>query len=181
MKPSKRILINASLLALSIAAFASPGAPKPSAELMAAAAKDSKASKKAILVVFGASWCPWCHKLDALMESKEYSKLFTDNYVVVHLEVMERGEKKSLANPGADKLLADLGGAKSGLPFFAVLDSGGKKLADANAMPGGQNIGFPSEPQEIAAFEEILKKTAPRLSADSRSELVEHLKRLAKR
>ena len=46
-------------------------------------------------------------------------------------------------------LLASLGGKEAGLPFYAVLDANGKKLADANAMPGGKNIGYPGTPAEI--------------------------------
>ena len=62
--------------------------------------------------------------------------MFNGHYVIVHLTVQENGEKKALENPGGDRVLADLGGAKSGLPFYAFLDATGKKLADANAMPG---------------------------------------------
>jgi hypothetical protein len=79
---------------------------------------------------------------------------------------MENGEKKQTAeNPGGQKLMADLGGAKSGLPFYAVLDSTGKKLANSNMAPGGKNIGYPATRDEIASFVKLLKSTAPRLSA----------------
>ena len=99
--------------------------------------------------------------------------------MIVRLDVMERGEKKSLENDGADKLMKELGGAESGLPFFAILDAKGKKLADANALPGGKNIGYPSAPEEIVAFEEILKRTAPKLSSAERGRLITHLQKTA--
>ena len=60
--------------------------------------------------------------------------------------------------------MADLGGEKSGLPFFAIVDAKGKKLADSNAV-NGKNIGYPATKEEIAAFVKLLRSTAPRLSS----------------
>lgn len=83
---------------------------------------------------------------------------------MVHLDVMENGEKVNTAeNPGGRKMMADLGGEKSGLPFFAIVDARGKKLGDSNAVEG-KNIGYPATAQEIAAFVKLLKTTAPHLS-----------------
>ncbi len=111
------------------------------------------------------------------MNDPEVSKILAKHYVTVRLDVMENGSKKSLENPGGGKVLADLGGEKSGLPFFAFLDAKGKKMADANALPGGQNIGCPAKPEEIAAFEKLLKQTAPRLSDSDRTVVADHLKK----
>jgi hypothetical protein len=100
----------------------------------------------------------------------------------VRLDVMEtEAEKSKRENPGGEKVLSDLGGLKSGLPFYAVLDENGKKLADANALPGGKNIGYPATPEEIAAFEEILKKAAPQMPATDRDRIVAHLKKVTPR
>jgi hypothetical protein len=97
----------------------------------------------------------------------------------VKLVVQESAQKKDLENPGGQKKLEELGGAKSGLPFFAILDPAGKKLADSNAMPDGKNIGCPATPEEIAAFEKLLKQTAPRMSEADRTKLGEYLKKVA--
>ena len=75
--------------------------------------------------------------------------------------------------------MKDLGGEKSGLPFFAFLDAKGKKLADSNVMPGNQNIGYPAAPDEIAAFEKLLERTAPRMKAADREKVVAYLKKAA--
>jgi hypothetical protein len=96
--------------------------------------------------------------------------------VVLKLDVQESGEKKeTLENPGAQRILADLGGARSGVPYFAFLDEAGKKIADSNALPGGRNIGYPARPDEIAAFRGLLKHTAPRISDDQLDRLTRHL------
>ena len=99
---------------------------------------------------------------------------------MVKLDVKESGDKKNtLENPGGMQIMTDLGGEKSGLPFYAIVDENGKKLADANAMPGNKNIGYPNEPEEIVAFEGILKKGAPKMKPADREGLVAYLKRVA--
>ena len=89
---------------------------------------------------------------------------------------MESGDKKPLENPGGTKYLADMGGAKSGLPFVVFLDKNGKKIADTNVLPGNSNIGYPAAPAEIAAFAKLLAKAAPRMSAAERAKITDYLK-----
>ena len=158
---------------------AQPAQPLPAAQLMASAQAQAGKEHKNILVMFHASWCGWCKKLEGVMDKPEYKKLFADNYVIVPLDVSENGPKKALENPGADKVMADLSGAKSGLPFYAFLDAKGKKLADSNVMPGKNgtmdNIGYPGSGAEIAAFDDLLKKTAPKMKTDARKSLIAYL------
>ena len=105
--------------------------------------------------------------------------LFEENYVSRELVVLENGPKKALENPGSSEFMAAMGGAKSGLPSFVFLDGKGKKLADANVMPKNQNIGCPAAPEEIVAFGELLKKTAPRLSDSQRQTILDEFTRAA--
>ena len=139
--------------------------PPPAERLLADAQKLAKSQKKTVLVRYTASWCGWCRLLEKNLDEADVKPLIDRNYVIVTLDVMENGDKKALENPGADKLLAAMGGEKAGLPYFVFLEPGGKKLADSNALPGGQNLGCPASPEEIKAFGGLLKKTAPRLSA----------------
>jgi hypothetical protein len=88
----------------------------------------------------------------------------------------ESADKKDLENAGADKLMANWGGAKSGMPFMVFLDPKGKKLADSNVIgPKKTNIGYPASPEEIVAFVELLKKTAPRMSEKDRKTIGDYL------
>jgi hypothetical protein len=95
---------------------------------------------------------------------------------------MESADKKDkLENPGGKEVMTDLGGEKSGLPFFAFLDEKGKKLANSNALPGEKNIGYPASPEEIDVFEGLLKKTAPKMKSGDRTKLIEHLREVGKK
>lgn len=147
--------------------------PLSTREVMASAVKTARKENKAILLHFTASWCGWCHKLEAALAVDPVKKHLEANYVLVSLDVMEQPAKKSLENPGANEFLKELGGAQSGIPYLVFFDKNGKKLADSNVMPKGQNIGYPGLPEEIVAFGELVKKTAPRLSDTERSELLD--------
>jgi len=150
--------------------------PAPAKSIVDAALKEASMSKKNVFLVFHATWCSWCKRLDAALTDPEVKKIIDDNYVVTHLDVMERGEKEqTVENPGGEEIMKSLGGEKSGLPFYAILDGTGKKLADSNVMPGNNNIGYPGSTEEITAFEKILKQTAARMTDQQRALVTKHL------
>ena len=127
--------------------------PAPADKMMADAQKLAGAAKKNVLVVFHASWCGWCKRLDkVVLSDPDMSKLVDAQYEVVHLDVQESPEQKILENPGGGDLMTRLGGAKSGLPFYAVLTPKGDKIADSNVMPNNQNIGYPGSPRRNHGF-----------------------------
>jgi thiol:disulfide interchange protein len=169
-------------LALCVAsAVAVPDAkPFTASSILKDAVKTAKSSHKPIFVIFHASWCGWCKKLEAAMDQPEFKKMFDKTYVLVRLDVMENGDKKeSLENPGGVDQMKSWGGEKSGLPFYVFLDENGTKVADSNAMPKNGNIGYPGAPEEIAAFDELLKKSAPKLAVSQRGKFIEYLKKNA--
>lgn len=150
--------------------------PKSASSLLQASQQAAQKEKKAVLVMFHASWCGWCKRLEAVMDRPEFKKMFEDNYVLLNLDVLENKDKKAtLENPGGVEYLKELGGEKSGLPFYAFLDAKGKKLADSNVMPKNSNIGYPGEPAEIDAFMTLIEKTAPHWSESDRAKLKAYL------
>ena len=154
------------------------GPPAPASKLIDAAVERARADSKTVWVDFGASWCGWCRKLEAFLDAPEVKDIIQKHYLIVPLTVMESEAKKSLENPGGDKVMADLGGANAGLPFYAFLDGSGQKIANSLAMPNGGNIGFPADPNELQAFVALLDKTAPALASAERERVVAYLTKI---
>jgi len=173
----KSMLAFALSLALISATYAqAPARPQPAKAVLGAALKTAKAEQKNVLVHFGASWCTYCKQLDAMLESKEVGKLFHDNYVITHLTVQERAEKVALENPGAQAMADAAGATGQGIPVYIFFNSDGTPLATSMAMPDGGNIGHPVAPEEIVAFDGLLKKTAPHMTEAQRKQIATYLK-----
>jgi len=125
---------------------------------------------KNVFIMFHASWCGWCKKMDRSMNDETCKKFFEDYFVIRHLVVNESADKKNLENPGADELRKKYYGAGLGIPFWLVFDKDGKLLADSKMRGGeagpeaGENIGCPASEKEVLYFIDILKKTT-RLNA----------------
>lgn len=136
-----------------------------SGKIMEAAYKQAKKEKKNVIVIFHASWCGWCKKMDTAMNDKICKSFFDDNYVTVHLTVDEKN--KNLENPGADVFRKKYHGEEAGLPFWLIMDKEGTLLGDSFIRKEGQsldtpgeNIGCPAADNEVAAFCALLKKTS---------------------
>jgi thioredoxin-related protein len=159
----RRLITIFAVLAIAVPALAQ--SPKPATELLAAARAEAKAEGKAVLLSFHASWCGWCKRLGAFLETEAIKPIIERHFVVVWLTTMEAQDKKALENPGADRVLADLGGAEEGIPFTVFMDADGKVLVDSRVEgKAGANIGHPVKPEEVAWFMEMLKKGAPKMT-----------------
>ena len=122
---------------------------------------------KKVFVIWHASWCGWCHRMDSLMVKPEVKDFFDDNYVIVHMVVKEAKKLKHLENPGAEEFLASFNGDKSGIPFWVILDRKGRLLADSYMRDEGvgmdepgKNVGSPANPDEVDHFIKVLKETS---------------------
>lgn len=172
MKRVSKILVTALAASLMGSALAAP--PTAKAILGAASAKAAKSGKN-VLVVFHASWCGWCHKFDDFLATPTGKKV-SNGLEIVHVTIMENGDKKALENAGGSELFASLGGAaNSGIPFMAIVDPKGKMLINSNYGDKHENMGYPGEPAEIAHFAEMLTKAAPKISVADRAEIIKWL------
>ncbi|MGY0407387.1 MAG: thioredoxin family protein [Polaribacter sp.] len=138
---------------------------KSADEMLASAKAQAKKEHKAVFVKFEASWCGWCKRMTAKMEAPETKKMLEDQYVVVHLVVMESSKNKKLENPGAEKLLKKYHGDKAGLPFWLILDDNLNLITDAYNSKK-QNLGCPATPEEVDEFAKKLKKSSKLTNAD---------------
>lgn len=123
------------------------------------ALKEAKAKNKNVLLVFHASWCKWCKMMEKNMTLPETKPLFDKNFVTAYLDVQERGEKKSLENPGGQEIMNKYKGENAGLPFWLVLNPKGQVLADSFDEKG-DNLGSPATPEEVNSFLAKLEKSS---------------------
>ena len=139
-------------------ANAQSGVPTADEVLKPVYAKAADDNKK-VLLIFHASWCGWCRKMDASLADEAVKSLIDKYYEIAHLTVYESPNKKELENPGALELLTKHGGADQGLPFWFVLDKNGNLLSDSQYQPK-KNTGCPASEEEVAYFINVLKKTS---------------------
>jgi len=140
----------------------------------------AKQSNKPVMVIFHASWCQWCRHLEDALNSPELEKIINGHFVIAYIDVLEQKEKKAeLENPGGEKMMNDLGGKDSGLPFYVFLNSKGKKIADSNVMQKNQNIGYPASKKEISAFAYLLVKSSGKLTNKQLTTVKDYLAKAA--
>ena len=144
---------------------ASAQSKMPAAGIMANAYRQATKEHKNIFVIFHASWCVWCHKMDSCISKSSVKNYFDSNYVIVHLTVQEKDSTKN--TPGAFNYLKRFHGEQSGLPFWVITDNRGAWMGDSYIRKEGQtkdsvgvNMGCPAEDNEVKAFCELLKKTS---------------------
>jgi thiol:disulfide interchange protein len=103
--------------------------------------------KKRVLLVFGANWCIWCHRLSSTFENDPgVAKALAAGFIVVKIDVNRRnGTDRNEAvierygNPTAH-----------GIPVLVVLDSDGKQLTTKDS--GELEEGEGHSPAKITAF-----------------------------
>jgi thioredoxin-related protein len=139
----------------------------PALVIMKKALADAATTQKNVFIIFHASWCGWCHKMDNSMNDEKLKIFFDNNYVIVHLTVNESKDKKELENPGADELRKKYHGEHQGLPYWFILDAKGNFLADARLKPGNADVnvktgsvGCPASNEEVDYFVKVIKKTS---------------------
>jgi thioredoxin-related protein len=118
------------------------------AQQIAAALERARAGHKRVLVMFGANWCVWCHRLHATFQNNApVAAALREHYELVLVDVNTRkGTKRNAAvnerygNP-----------IKEGLPVLVVLDASGKPLTtqETGALEDGKSA---HDPAKVLAF-----------------------------
>lgn len=133
--------------------------PLPADTILSKAFSKARLENKKVFVIFHASWCGWCRKMDAAMNDAACKPFFDANYIVEHLTILESKDKKSLENPGAEELYKKHAPADSGIPYWMIYDAKGTVIADAT-MPNGSNAGCPASVQEVTHFINTLRRSS---------------------
>ncbi len=151
------------LFLLVTAATQAQNPPLTASDIIKSACVEAGSTGKNVLIIFHASWCYWCHKMDSSINDPVCKDLFDKNYVIRHLVVDESDEKKYLENPGASDFRDAQGGKGEGIPYWVVLDKGAAVQNNSRMpMPDGTtaNTGCPAAPEEVDYFISILRKTS---------------------
>ena len=160
------------LIAAFIICFAQTAFSQERADVMIENAKlKAKKENKNVMVFFHASWCSWCKLMEKKMQQKGIKEMFDDNYVIVPIDVQEKGEKRKLETPGGNDILAKYGGEKAGLPYFLFLNSSGDVIVNS-FNEKNENLGCPSTKEEVQSFITKLNKTS-KLSEDQLTKIAE--------
>ena len=160
----KNIFLIPVLLFTTVSSLCAQKGPLSSEEIMKEAFTSAKKQNKKVLVMFHASWCGWCHKMDTSLNDASVKKFFDDNFVIRHLVVFESKGKENLENPGALEMLTKHDGKDEGIPFWLIFDKDENFLADSrmketiNGVEKLQNTGCPATKKEVDYFIEVLKK-----------------------
>ncbi|WP_319464093.1 thioredoxin family protein [Micromonospora sp. RTP1Z1] len=96
----------------------------PATDLKAALAL-AKADGKAVLIDFGADWCPDCHVLHKLLQSEETKPLLERNYHLLAVDVGEFDHNLKFTAKYVDL-------KRSGIPALVVLTAEGKVRVATN-------------------------------------------------
>ena len=88
---------------------------------IAAGLKDAATTNRRVLVDFGGNWCPDCIVLDRYFHAAENAELLKNHYVLVHVNVGDKGITDNFA-------IAEHYGIplKKGVPALAVLEPDGR-------------------------------------------------------
>lgn len=121
--------------------------------LIADALAAAKSEHKNVLLMFGANWCVWCHRLHGTLENNaEVAATLARDFVLVMVDVNTRhGTKRN-----ADVNERYGNPIQHGLPVLVVLDATGKPLTTQET--GSLEEGDGHSPAKVLAF---LREWAP--------------------
>lgn len=111
-------------------------------EAFGAAVAKAKGSKKKLLVVLGAEWCPWCLSLHKMLSNPEaMQKGFAKNYDLVDIALYQDRNKIPSGISVQEKIKKDAGftGKLAGIPVLALVNPTSGKAVIIDTEPLEKN------------------------------------------
>lgn len=116
---------------------------------IAAALRDAQKEDKRVLLIFGANWCVWCHRMNDLFSSDPaIAAKLKSGFVVREIDVNQRHNRAVDAKYGNP--------TRFGLPVILLLDGTGRALTTKNTAELEEGRGY--DRARLLAF---LAKWAP--------------------
>jgi hypothetical protein len=134
--------------------------PRNALAMLAKARQEAKQDNRRLWIIRSGPRCGPCFRLARWIE--DHDAVLAKDYVIV--KVMEGLDEH------ADDALADLGGAESGIPWFAITEPDGVVLATSDGPL--RNIGMPSSVEDVRHFRRMLEGTARRLTSEEIDTLI---------
>lgn len=125
-------------------------------EVLYEAKEKAQIENKNILLIYHASWCGWCKRMEENMENELVKPYFDANFVKAFMTVQEQPRNAHLETIAGAESLKQFGGERQGLPYWVILDAEGNLLADSKL--NNQNLGCPATEEEV---KEMLDKFSP--------------------
>ncbi len=122
------------------------------AKLVADAVARAGKENKRVLLMFGANWCGWCHKLHGLFASDpQIAATLKEHYVLVLVDV-DKGHNAAINEKYGRP-------TQLGLPALVVLDAAGGRLTtqDTGILEAGDH----HDPAKVLAFLERWAQAKP--------------------
>lgn len=127
-----------------------------------AALAEAKASGRRVALMLGANWCPWCHRLDAVLRrDPELQPRWTRDYVLVRVDVNWKGYTKR----NAEILARYRRAPQRGIPVLTLLDANGRALAHPDISRWETET---PKDYDVAKLREFFAEWAPSRSAPTR-------------
>ncbi len=125
-------------------------------EQVKAGLAEAEAGGRRVVLLLGANWCPWCHRLDAVLRhDPELQARWERDYVLVRIDV--NWKPVVPRNPGI--LARYRRPPQRGIPALTVLDAKGRILAnpDISRWETAEPKGY-----DVARLREFFAQWAPR-------------------
>lgn len=136
--------------------------PLDAHDLLRQALAKARQENKRVLLQETATWCGPCQMLSQwLVRNRQWE----GDYVWVKMDHRWTG---------TEEIMRELrGDAAGGIPWIAILDAEGNKLATSNEPDSGANVGFPEDEAGQRHFRRMLETTCQRMTPAEITELLE--------